>query len=160
MLTKTIKVKLLALTAILFFSASSLANDTGDRLLGYWLTENDKATVEIYRQGEVYFGKIIALKEPLYPQGHESGLAGKAKIDRNNPDSAKQSQPIIGLNMLRDFVYVADNKWQKGKIYDPENGKEYDCNIKFSAENTLAVRGFIGLTLFGRTTEWRRTSAP
>ena len=155
-----LKMNLLVLLGALLFTGSAMANTEGDELLGFWFTENDKATVEVYRQGDAYFGKIVALKEPLYPEGHESGLAGKPKVDRNNPDVSKQGQRIIGLKILRDFAYLGDNKWQKGKIYDAENGKDYDCNIKFTDDNSIAVRGYVGLALFGRTTEWRRTTAP
>jgi len=160
MFTKDLKIKLLALFGAMLFSSATLASAEGDKLLGFWFTENDKATVEIYLQDDAYFGQIVALKEPLYPEDTTTGMAGQPKVDRNNPDVDKQSQPIIGLKLLRNFSYLGDNKWRKGKIYDAENGKDYDCNIKFTDDNTIAVRGYIGLALFGRTTQWHRTTAP
>ena len=87
------------------------------------------------------------------------GMVGQPKVDLNNPDLDKQSRPIAGLNLLRDLFYIGDNKWWKGKIYVPENGKDYDYNIKFKGDGTLSVRGYIGLALFERTTIWRRSSA-
>jgi uncharacterized protein (DUF2147 family) len=160
MFKKPLKIKLLALIGLLFFSAASIANAEGDRLLGFWFTENDNATVELYRQGDAYFGRIAALKNPLYADDTTTGLAGQPKVDRNNPDSDKQNRPIVGLNLLRDVTYVGNNKWRKGKIYDPENGKDYDCNIKLKNDGSLSVRGYIGFSLFGRTTIWRRTIKP
>jgi len=159
MFKNTLKIKLLALIGLLLVSPASIANTEGDRLLGFWFTEGDKATVEVYLEGGEYYGTIVALKEPLYPAGHESGLAGQPKVDRNNPEVSKQGQSIIGLNLLRGFVYMGNDKWQKGKIYDAENGKDYDCNIKLKDDGTLSARGYIGLALFGRTTVWRRPSA-
>jgi uncharacterized protein (DUF2147 family) len=160
MFKNTLIIKLLALIGLLFISATTVANTEGDRLLGFWFTENDNATVQIYREGDAYFGRIIALQNPLYADDTSTGLAGQAKVDRNNPDLAKQGRPIVGLNLLRGFIYIGDSKWRKGKIYDPENGKDYDCNIKLKGDGTLSVRGYIGLALFGRTTIWRKTAKP
>lgn len=143
-----------ALLAQLLLFANLVWADA-DALVGKWITPEDKAVIEIYKQGDSYFGKFVSLKEPLYPEGHESGMAGQAKVDRMNPDESKRSQPIIGLNLLRDFTYKGKGTWHKGRIYDPENGKDYKCTIKLKSDGTLKVRGFIGVSLFGRTQVWR-----
>jgi uncharacterized protein (DUF2147 family) len=57
----------------------------------------------------------------------------------------------MGLKVLRDFVFVGDNRWEEGKIYDPENGKDYSCILTLIDANTLNVRGYIGFSLIGRT---------
>ncbi len=140
---------------ICLLTLANFAWADADRLLGTWITPEDKAVIEIYKQGDAYFGKFISLKEPLYPEGHESGLAGQPKVDRNNPDAAKRNDPIIGMNLLRGFSYKGKDTWHKGKIYDPENGKDYKCTIKLQKDGTLKVRGFVGISLFGRTQIWR-----
>ena len=160
MFNKLLKVKLLVLFGLLLFSVVSIASVEGDRLLAFWFTEDDDATVEIYREDDAYFGRIVALKNPLYADNTTTGMAGQPKVDLNNPDLDKQIRPIVGLNLLRGFIYIGDNKWRKGKIYDPENGKDYDCNIKLKDDGSLSVRGYIGFSLFGRTTIWRRTTKP
>jgi uncharacterized protein (DUF2147 family) len=80
---------------------------------------------------------------------------GKPKVDRNNPENSKQNQPIIGLVILKNFRFD-DDEWQEGTIYDPESGKTYDCNLTLKDKNTLRVRGYIGISLFGRTEKWTR----
>ena len=160
MFNKLLKVKLLVLFGLLLFSVVSIASVEGDRLLAFWFTEDDNATVEIYREDDAYFGRIVALKNPLYADDTTTGMAGQPKVDLNNPDLDKQSRPIVGLNLLRGFIYIGDNKWRKGKIYDPGNGKDYDCNIKLKDDGSLSVRGYIGFSLFGRTTIWRPTTKP
>ena len=68
-----------------------------------------------------------------------------------------QNKPVIGLIIVKDFVYKGDGQWHKGTIYDPDNGKTYKCKIKFGDnEKVLKVRGFIGVSLLGRTTLWTR----
>ncbi len=160
MFNKLLKVKLLVLFGLLLFSVVSIASVEGDRLLAFWFTEDDNATVEIYREDDAYFGRIVALKNPLYADDTTTGMAGQPKVDLNNPDLDKQSRPIVGLNLLRGFIYIGDNKWRKGKIYDPGNGKDYDCNIKLKDDGSLSLRCYIGFSLFGRTTIWRPTTKP
>jgi uncharacterized protein (DUF2147 family) len=54
------------------------------------------------------------------------------------------------------FEYKGDLTWEKGTIYDAENGSNYLCTIKMTDNNTLDVRGYIGVALFGRTDVWKR----
>jgi len=123
-------------------------NRGADEILGEWLTDKDEAVVEIYRCGELYCGRIVWLKEPTNPDGTE-------KLDTENPEASKTDRPIIGLLMVWDFRYDGDAKWVDGRIYDPDNGKTYACKMSLE-EDTLNVRGYIGLSVFGRTTVWTR----
>jgi len=134
----------------LLCAATAYAQDT-DAILGEWITEKKTSAVEIYRCGDLYCGKVSWLKNPNKKDGTE-------KTDINNPDESKQDQKIIGLKMFWDFKYKGKGKWAGGKIYDPDNGKTYSC--KMTIEGTeLKVRGFIGISLLGRTTIWiRKTS--
>jgi uncharacterized protein (DUF2147 family) len=81
---------------------------------------------------------------------------GNVKVDKNNPDEAKKKTPLLGLQNLRNFVYDGEKKWIDGQIYDPENGSDYSCKMELIDNNTLEVRGFIGISLFGRTDVWKR----
>ena len=116
-----------------------------DAVIGTWLTGSGKGKVQIYKEGEKYNGKIVWLKEP----NREDGTA---KLDRNNSDKILKTRPIMGLNMLNGFVFDKD-KWVDGTIYDPENGKTYSCKITFR-DGKLDVRGYIGISLIGRTDTW------
>jgi len=127
-----------------------------DAIVGKWLNGKQTAHVEIYKAEGKYYGKIIWLKEPVYPADDKKGMAGKQKVDRENPDAAKRNQPILGLAILRDFVFVKDGLWENGMIYDPENGKDYKCKMTLESPDVLNVRGFIGISLLGRTDTWTR----
>ncbi len=119
-----------------------------DAILGIWLTGTQKAAVTIYKEGNKYYGKITWLKNPQEE--------GKPKVDKNNPDTKKKSDPLMGLNLLKDFVFDGTDKWEKGTIYDPENGKTYSCKITMVDESKLDVRGFVGISMLGRTQVWIR----
>lgn len=130
-------------------AAGAQGQDTGaDEILGEWLTDKDEAIVEIYRCGELYCGRIVWLKESTNPDGTD-------KLDTENPEPSKRDRPIIGLVMVWDFRYQGNGRWEDGRIYDPDNGKTYSCKMKLEGDK-LNVRGYIGLSLFGRTTVWTR----
>ena len=127
-----------------------------DAILGKWTTANAKSTVDIYECGGKVCGKIIALKVPRYPADDDKGMAGQIKIDRENPDPALQKKPLIGLLVLKNFDRVEPGLWRNGTIYDPENGKTYKCKLTLESPKNLHVRGYIGFSFIGRTTEWTR----
>jgi uncharacterized protein (DUF2147 family) len=64
--------------------------------------------------------------------------------------------PLLGLNNLLGFSYKEKGEYSGGTIYDPENGNTYNCVINLEDENTIQVRGYIGVQLFGRTDTWKR----
>ena len=130
----------------------------GDALLGKWVTDQEKAHVEVVKEDGKYVGRIVWLKDPNYPE--DDIEPGSPRRDRNNPDSAKRHQPIIGLVVLRDFEHAGGNSWKKGTIYDPETGKTYKCNITLAKDGSLKVRGFVGVSLIGETTVWTRYQEP
>jgi uncharacterized protein (DUF2147 family) len=122
-----------------------------DAVIGNWLTASGKAIVQIYKSDAKYNGKIFWLKTP-------NNEEGKPKMDKNNPDKAKQTNPLMGLNMLKGFVFNK-NQWEDGTIYDPENGKTYSCKITYR-DGKLDLRGFIGISLIGRTQTWTKVELP
>jgi uncharacterized protein (DUF2147 family) len=129
----------------LFFNVLVAQTVNADAVVGTWLTASGKAIVEIYKEGNKYNGKIVWLKIP-------NNEEGKPKVDKNNPDKIKQTVPLLGLNMLKGFVFKK-NEWSDGTIYDPENGKTYSCFIKYR-DGKLDLRGYLGISLIGRTQTW------
>ena len=57
---------------------------------------------------------------------------------------------------MDEFVYAGDFTWEDGWIYDPNNGNTYSCEMTLIDHKTLKIRGYIGITLFGRTEIWTR----
>ena len=127
-----------------------------DEILGKWWNQEKESQIEIYKIDGKYFGKIIYLKEPVYPANDPEGMAGKTKIDRKNPDVNKRNTPLLELVILWNFINTGDNLWEEGFIYDPRDGKTYKCKMSLESPDILNVRGFIGVSLFGRTNTWTR----
>ncbi len=149
----------LALAFLLLASSAARAQNP-DAILGKWLNGDKDAHVEIYKgDGGKYFGKIVWLKEPVYPANDEGGMAGKTKVDRKNPDVNKRTQPILGLVVLRNYEYVKGSnppKWENGLAYDPKKGKDYKSKMTLVDPANLDVRGFVGFSLLGVTQKWTR----
>ncbi len=127
-----------------------------DDIVGIWNNEEKDAKIEIFKCAEKYCGKIIWLKVPSYPADSKDGVPGTQKLDRNNPDLVLRARPILGLEIVQNFIYKGENKWVDGKIYDPKNGKTYSGKMTLVLPNQLGLRGFIGISLLGRTTTWTR----
>lgn len=121
-----------------------------DAIVGTWLNGTKKGHIQLYKQGDKYFGKIAWLKEPNDPE------TGKQKLDTKNENAANHSRPILGMVNLTNFEYDGGNVWDEGKIYNPEDGKTYSCKLTLKDANTLDVRGFVGISLIGKTQTWTR----
>ena len=117
-------------------------------VLGKWKLETGTAIVQVYQSGDSFNGKIVWLQKATEADGTPA-------VDKNNPDPAKQSRKLMGLNMLFGLKKVGD-EYTGGKIYDPANGKTYYCSFKVEG-NTLKVRGSLDKRgLLGRTMTWYR----
>ena len=124
--------------------AAAFAQD----VVGKWKLSDGTAIVEVYQQGDVYNGKIVWLQKPTEADGSPA-------VDKNNPDASLRSRQLIGLNMLSGLK--KDGKeYSGGKIYDPGNGKTYNCSMKVEGD-VLKVRGSLDKKgLLGRTMDWFR----
>lgn len=134
-------------------TATPAFEDNPDAIQGVWKTGEGNAMVRIYKNGDKYQGKVVWLKEPIDPE------TGKPKVDKFHPDEASRTRPVLGLINVWGFVYQEKNVWSEGNIYDPKNGNTYSCTIKMINPNTIEVRGFIGVSLIGRTDTWTRQVA-
>ena len=130
-----------------FFSLKAWAQKA-DAILGSWANANGQDHVLIYKHGDKFFGKLDWIKFP-------NDENGKPKTDKNNPDPALRSRPALGLELLKDFTFDGDNVYSDGTIYNPKNGKTYNCKMTIE-DNTLTIRGYIGISLFGRSVTWTR----
>ncbi|KPH13791.1 DUF2147 domain-containing protein [Chryseobacterium sp. ERMR1:04] len=116
---------------------------------GKWKTIDDetkqaKSIVEIYKKGDQYYGKVSQLLiKPTDPN------CTVCKDDR-------KGKPILGLEIIRGLKKEGD-EFTGGTITDPKTGKTYKCTITKSGDK-LNVRGYVGISLMGRTQTWQRVN--
>jgi uncharacterized protein (DUF2147 family) len=135
----------LTIISVMLAASAAFAQD----VIGKWKLDDGTAIVEVYKNGDAYNGKIVWLEEP-------TDADGTPAKDNNNPDPALRTRELIGLNMLSGLKKTAQNEYSGGKIYDPGNGKTYNCSMKVEG-NVLKVRGSLDKRgLLGRTMDWFR----
>ena len=116
---------------------------------GIYFNTEKSSKIKIFKATNgKYYGKIVWMEEP-------------EKKDIENPDEAKRQDPIMGMLLIKEFEFEASKKqWNNGTIYDPKNGKTYDCYMWFDDGKTeiLNVKGYVmGMKFVGRQVEWTRT---
>jgi uncharacterized protein (DUF2147 family) len=119
--------------------------------IGVWATKGGGSHVKIENCGDKLCGAIIWLKEPLNKEG-------KDKVDSQNPDPSLRTRKLAGLALLSGFVHDQSdaNVWSGGEIYNPDDGKTYSCKLTIQDADTLQVRGYVGLSILGKTQTWTR----
>ena len=138
--------RLSLVAALAFFGHAALAQsgqNTADAITGVWETKSG-GYVQIYRQGDVFAGKVVG------------SANGKPRYDKNNPDEAKRDRRLLGQDILKGLTYQGDGQYESGTIYDPNNGKTYKAKAEMKGPDTLDARGYIGVSLIGKTQTWHR----
>ena len=112
-------------------------------IFGRWDT-GDGAYVEVYERDGLYHGKFVH----FYDEPPADG------IDAQNPDPQLQGRSLLGADFILNFRFDG-RKWKDGRIYNPENGKQYKADLELK-DGVLKVRGWLGIRLLGRTVEWTK----
>lgn len=119
------------------------------QVTGKWKTVDDetgqaKSIVEIYEQNGKIYGKVVEILNPAKKD---------AKCDKCK--GADKGKPILGLVIIKGLT-KDDDEWTDGDILDPNKGKLYSCTIELDGKDKLKVRGYMGISLLGRTQVWHR----
>ncbi|MDO4228606.1 MAG: DUF2147 domain-containing protein [Capnocytophaga sp.] len=139
------KLTMSSLLAVFAFTFAIQAQN----VTGKWKTIDDetskeKSIVEIYEKNGKIYGKIVELLEEKNKNAICSACSGSNK-----------NKPYLGLVIITDLKKEGE-EWNGGKILDPKTGKEYKCYIALEGANKLKVRGYVGVSLMGRTQYWQR----
>ena len=140
-----------AVAGVLLASAVT-AMAQADSAVGMWQTIDDhtgqpKALVQITQESDgALDGKVI---KGLGPNDQPDRRCTACTDDRKD-------QLILGMTIINDMKKDGDG-WDNGQILDPENGKIYKCKMHLEdGGNKLVVRGYIGVSLLGRSQTWVR----
>ncbi len=139
------------ITAALLCCAT-FAAFAADSPVGVWRTIDDKTGKEksLVRIVEVN-GELRGTVEKLFrePGEEQNPVCDKCSGER-------KGQPVLGMTILSGLRRHGD-EFAGGEILDPANGKTYQCKMSVAdGGKKLKVRGFIGVSLLGRTQVWVR----
>lgn len=119
---------------------------------GRWTTIDDKtgkpkSIIKLSVSGGTLNGSIVKI--------YKENVSNPSETNCEKCTGALQNKPLIGLMIVQGLKQNADGSWSGGQITDPENGKTYKCSITPSADGkTLSVRGYVGVSLLGRSQTW------
>lgn len=142
----TMKNMIACLLACTFFVAAHAQKHAIEKT---WYNAEKTSKIRIFKATDgKYYGKIVWLKTPNDDKGNP-------RTDKENPDEAKQTKPLMDLLILTGFAATKDpNVFEGGKVYDPNNGKTY-CGKLTLKENAIDLRGYIcSMSFLGRTSQW------
>lgn len=144
------KIISITLASVLWMLSSlSLAQDPA---LGQWHTVDDetgeiKSLVTLSLAAD---GTMEGVISEILKKDAGSGLCEKC-------EGEYKDQPIKGMKFIWGVTKVADGEWEEGQLLDPESGTVYNGNITVADDlNKLEVRGYVGISLFGRSQTWLR----
>lgn len=136
--------KLILITLFLSFALGQNVHATASIEGRYW-TDDRKGIIEMYLEGEEIKGRILWRSSPL--------------LDSKNPDPGLRGRSMIGVTFLTGFTEKGD-AWKGGRVYSPDNGRTYRGKLWLEDDGQiLKMRGFIGVSLLGRTASFTRLTA-
>lgn len=119
-------------------------------ITGYWFTPEKDCIAEIYLENDRLYGKLDWFKE-------DTDKNGEPIKDEKNPNEKLQNKPLLKKVFLINFKRTEKSeKWKGGKIYNPNDGRSYKGEITQVGNDSLIVRGYIGISLLGKNSIWTR----
>lgn len=137
----------LALITIAFGLAAGASEGSVE---GLWLTQGKSGVVEIYRCSESAFcGRLVWFRI-------KAGDPDPQQVDIHNPAPGLRNRPLCGLTIMWGLQPDGPDRWTDGSLYDPESGNTYSGYIMLNSDGTLTLRGYVAISLFGRSETWTR----
>lgn len=120
-------------------------------IIGKWNTIHEEtgkiiSVVEIYEMNNKIYGKVCEISNPKSRNLLCKNCLGEDK-----------DKPILGMTVIKG-LQKNENEYSDGEILDPNSGNLYQCYISLIHPDKLKVRGYIGISLFGRTQYWERVN--
>lgn len=119
--------------------------------IGVWIDHTGRGAVEIVACERALCGRIVWLKDL-------KDKRGRPLRDELNSDTSKRTRPICGLPVLGGLTRMADGSWDKGWIYDPEQGESFDVELRLLSSDVLQVKGYKVFKFLSETFQWKRTA--
>ncbi len=162
----------LFLPLALFFTMLSLANTSveasepapADAIVGLWETYDDDTHLltsivrivrvmnRVEKAGDHVTTHYEGFVDRIFPQANEDPNPRCTKCT-----DARKNQPVLGMRIISHLRFSSPDHYDDGNILDPDNGEVYRLRVAILERNKkLEVRGYVGISLFGRSQIWQR----
>jgi uncharacterized protein (DUF2147 family) len=132
-------------------STALLAQDTSAHaqpFVGRWLTSSKRGVIEISNCGGTLCARVVGLS----PNRDSSGDLFR---DGHNPDPASRTRTICGSEVFTNLRWNEQREAWAGRLYDAENGKEYEGRLSLEHPGVMKVRGsLVGFSWLSETVVW------
>jgi len=119
------------------YTALSYSQTERNKIIGQYCTDTKEGKIEIFKKGDIYYGKIIWRKD--------------TRLDTKNPDKNLLNRSVVGIVFMKDFVFE-NKKWIDGEINSIENGNTYSGKMWLENNGkTLKMKGYNSISLLGKT---------
>lgn len=134
----------LSFSLLLLLPATTLLGQVNpDAIVGIYYAPEGDGKIEIYQRKGKYYGKVTC--------------CDVIKTDHRNPDPEMQNRKIMGLEFMYDFEWDGSGTYRNGNLYNPEDGRTYSCMMWLEkGGEILKIRGYWGISAFGKTVAFRR----
>lgn len=140
------------LCLFLLSSPQNTPSASADAILGNWESVKNNLKVEVYKDHDDYRARIIWFKN-ISPTAKPI----ETWQDEKNPDLTLRSRKVLGMDVLRNFVFnTKNNRWENGEIYDCTTGKTWSSSAWLTDKGFLKVRGFWHFEFIGQTMAFKR----
>jgi len=138
--------------AVLLMLATGLAalGQSMAALEGTWLTADGSSKIRFEPCAAAMCGRLIWLRDPNDPE------TGRPIRDKNNPNPALRTRPLLGIAIFTDILPTASGKW-RAKAYNAEDSNVYDVTLKLITPSQLGLTGCGLAGLICKTEVWTRT---
>lgn len=139
----------LSLGVVAVLSACAGASPPGpaalSQLSGVWTTQSGNVDVAILPCGEALCGDVVRVH---------------GNVSMSEPGKPAAGLPATeGMHILTGLTPSGPGRW-KGKIFNREKNKTYDCVVTSLSPTELEVRPYIVLESIGQTQIWKSVPAP
>ncbi|PZR32719.1 MAG: DUF2147 domain-containing protein [Azospira oryzae] len=144
--------KIFTACAALFISLASFAQpQPADKIIGVWQSTDSDVGLrfEIFKQGDKYFGKLQWASTMYEADGKTP------KADSKNPDEKLRSRSRQNITNVTNLTYE-EGEYTGGKLYNPDDGDTYSLKAKLKSTDLLEFRGYVGISLLGKTMKLKR----
>jgi uncharacterized protein (DUF2147 family) len=113
-----------------------------DGILGEWWTENKDGRIRFVKHADGTYRGLVT-------------WGARPRKDRFNKDPKLRDRPIVGTVLIWNLAH-SDDHYEDGSIYNPEDGNTYRVKARLTSRGSLALRGYLGISLLGQTQTWTR----
>jgi uncharacterized protein (DUF2147 family) len=126
---------------------------SGDRLIGEWWTEGRVGRIRFVRHVDGTYRGITSWRAANAPADDSP------RTDLHNHNPRLRGRSTLGIVLIWNLTYD-DGSYVDGYVYNPRDGDTYRFKAQLLDENTLKIRGYMGIPLLGESQIWKRYVLP